>query len=144
VSPCSWRRLRPHPVFFFCEPFSRCGVYSCMRSYILRRLLHSPTFTATSLITIAVAIGANTGIFSVVNSILLKPLPFPGAERLVGVWQIARGIGVKDLNASPATYFTYREESRTFEDIGLWDRTSASVTGSGEPERVDGLEVTDG
>src|SRR5262249_30433650 len=79
-----------------------------------------------------------------VNGILLKPLPYSDPDRLVGVGLTAPGLGIKDLNASPATYFTYREESRTFQDIGLWNYQSVSVTGIAEPEQVDALGVTDG
>ncbi len=111
---------------------------------VIRRLFRSPMFTGLTLLTLAIGIGANTSIFSVLNSVLLKPLPYPDAERLVGVWQAAPGIGIAELNASPATYFTYREESRTFQDIGLWTRGAVSATGIAEPEEIDSLGVTDG
>ncbi len=111
---------------------------------VLRRLMRSPMFTAITLLTLAVGIGANTAIFSVLNGVLLKPLPYPHPDQLVGVWETAPGLGLSDLNASPCTYFTYREENRTFQDIGLWQTDSVSVTGSGEPEQVDGLAVSDG
>src|SRR4051812_36731503 len=112
--------------------------------HVLRRLGRSPIFTATSVLTLAIGIGANTSIFSVVNGVLLKPLPYRDADRLVGVWHKAPGLNLPQLNASPATYFTYREEGKTFEDIGLWRRESASVTGISEPEQVRCLVVTDG
>jgi putative ABC transport system permease protein len=112
--------------------------------HVYRRFLRSPGFTAITLITLAAGIGANTAIFSVINGVLLKPLPFRDPEALVGVWEAVDGLGIKDINASPATYFTFREESRTFEDVGLWRGDSVSITGSGEPERVDALAVTDG
>jgi predicted permease len=100
-------------------------------------------FTSIAVATLAVGIGANTAIFSVVNGVLLKPLPFEDPERLVGVWHKAPGIGFEQLTQSPATYFTYREESQTFEDIGMWDNTQVSVTGLEEPEQVHALMVTD-
>jgi predicted permease len=100
-------------------------------------------FTAITLITLAIGIGANSAIFSVINGVLLRPLPYPEPERLVGVWHTAPGINIKELNSSPATYFTYREEGRAFEDIGLWSRDSVSVTGLAEPEQVEALDVTD-
>ena len=111
---------------------------------VLRRLMRSPMFTAITLITLAVGIGANTAIFSVLSGVLLKPLPYPNPDQLVGVWETAPGLGWIDANASPATYFTFREENRTFQDTGLWRNDSVSVTGIGEPEQVDGLFVTDG
>jgi len=111
---------------------------------VCRRLRRSPAFTGITILTLAVAIGANAAIFSVLNGVLLKPLPFSNPERLVGVWQTAPGIGIKQLDASPATYFTYREEERAFQDIGLWRRDTMSVTGIAQPEEVRSLSVTDG
>jgi predicted permease len=109
-----------------------------------RRLMRAPLFTAICLLTLALGIGANTAIFSVINGVLLKPLPFPEPDRLVGVWHSAPGVNLPLLNQGPAAYLIYREEGRVFEDIGLWGRMSVSVTGTGEPERVAGLRVTDG
>jgi putative ABC transport system permease protein len=111
---------------------------------VARLLSRAPLFTAAAVITLAVGIGATTAIFSVVYGVLLKPLPFAEPETLVGVWHTAPGLGAPLMNQSPATYFTYRDEGRTFEDIGMWDNTAVSVTGAGEPERVDALLVTDG
>jgi putative ABC transport system permease protein len=111
---------------------------------VLRRLRHSPMFTAITLVTLGIGIGANSAIFSVVNAVLLKPLPYPHPDSLVSVWQTAPGLGFRELNASPATYFTYREEGRAFQDIGLWASQSASVTGVAEPEQVETLVVTHG
>lgn len=112
--------------------------------HLLRRLAQSPSFAAIVLITLAVGIGANTAIFSVIRGVLLKPLPYPEPDQLVGVWLSAPGLGWKDVDMSPATYFTFREESRTFQDMGLYRSDSVSVTGIAEPEQVDALEVTDG
>jgi len=111
---------------------------------VVRRLMRSPMFTVITLITLAVGIGANTAIFSVLNGVLLKPLPYPNPDQLVGVWESAPGLGMGDLNASPCSYFTFREENHTFQDTGIWQSYSASVTGTGEPEQVDALGVTDG
>jgi putative ABC transport system permease protein len=110
----------------------------------IRRLLKAPLFTAVAVITLALGIGANTAIFSVVYGVLLKPLPYKDPERLVGMWHSAPGLGFPIMNQSPATYFTYREEGRAFEEIGLWNDSAVSVTGTGEPERVSALYVTDG
>jgi predicted permease len=111
---------------------------------LIRRLARSPGFTALTLLTLAIGIGANTAIFSVVHGILLKPLSYPQPERLVSVWQTAKGLNLGEINASPVTYFTYREEGRAFQDIGLWSGGTASVTGLAEPEQVQALYVTDG
>ena len=111
--------------------------------HAVRRLAHAPLFSIVAVLTLAVGLGANTLIFSVVNGVLLKPLPFairtPG-----GVWHTAPGIGPGLMQQGPATYLTEREENRVFTDVGLWKDTSVSVTGLAEPERVQALLVTDG
>jgi hypothetical protein len=101
-------------------------------------------FTAVTLLMLAVGIGANTAIFSVVEGVLLRPLPYPRPEELVTVSHTAPGWNLTDLPASPSTYFIYREQSRTFEDIGLYAGDSVNVTGVAEPEHVRALDVTDG
>jgi putative ABC transport system permease protein len=113
-------------------------------SRITRRLLRAPLFSVVAILTLAVGIGANTAIFSVVNGVLLKPLPFHESDRLVGVWHTAPGINIPVLNQGPTNYFVYREESQTFDDIALWQGAAVSITGTGEPERIQALRVTDG
>jgi predicted permease len=110
----------------------------------LRRLARAPMFTAVTLLTLAVGIGANSAIFSVVEGVLLKPLPYPHPDRLVSALHAAPGLNIKELPASPSTYFIYREQSKTFEDIGIYSGDSVSVTGVAEPEQVGALDVTDG
>ena len=112
--------------------------------HLFRRLVRTPLFTAVAVITLGVGIGANAALFSVVYGVLLKPLPFDEPERLVGVWHRAPGMNVEQMQMGPAFYFTYREEGRAFEHLGLWANRAASVTGAGEPERVDVVTVTDG
>jgi putative ABC transport system permease protein len=99
-------------------------------------------FAATTVLTLGLAIGANTAIFGVIESILWKPLPFPKQDRIVAVLQTAPGVGIRDLNTSAADFFTYREENFTFADIGLWEGGFETVSGLGEPERVGTLAVT--
>jgi predicted permease len=111
---------------------------------VLRRLSRAPLFTAVTLITLAVGVGANTVIFSVLQGVLLKPLPYPHSDQLIGVWHTAPGLGFKELNMSPSIYFIDREQSATLQDIGAYVDDSFSVTGSGEPEHVRGMDVTDG
>jgi len=110
----------------------------------LRRLGRAPMFTLITLVTLAASVGANTVVFSVVEGVLLKPLPYAHADQLVGVWHTAPGIGLKELDMSPSHYFIYLEQGRTFQDIGMYRGNSDSVTGVGEPEQVRALEVTDG
>ena len=111
---------------------------------VLRRLGRAPMFTAITLLTLAFGIGANTVIFSVVEGILLKPLPYPHAEQLIGVWHTAPGINIPQLNMAPSIYFIDREQNTTLQDIGVYDDDAFTVTGAGEPEHVRGLGVTDG
>ncbi len=111
---------------------------------VLRRLGRAPMFTFITLLTLAIGIGANTVVFSVVEGVLLKPLPYPHAEQLIGVWHSAPGIGLKEINMSPSAYFIDREQNTTLEDIGAYGGDSLSVTGAGQPEHVRGLDVTDG
>ncbi len=126
------------------------GLLTTQLRQILRRLERAPMFTAVTLLTLALGIGANTAIFSVLEGVLLKPLPYPHAEELVAVRHTAPGLSTKDLAASPSTYFIYREQSRTFQDIGLYSMgyqgfgSSVNVTSLGEPEHVPALLVTDG
>ncbi len=112
--------------------------------YALRRLARSPLFTVTAVITLAVGIGANTAIFSVVNGVLLKPLPYPDPDRLVSVRNTAPGLGFHDLPESPAVYFTLRSDADLLDDLALYFDSRASITGLERPERVETLAVTDG
>jgi putative ABC transport system permease protein len=112
--------------------------------HIIRRLMRAPVFTVVTLVTLAVSIGSNAAVFSVINGVLLKPLPYPDSERLVNVNQSAVKLDLPDLSVSPSDYFTFREENRTFQDFGLWSGGSVSVTGLAEPEQVRSLNVTDG
>jgi putative ABC transport system permease protein len=117
--------------------------------YGLRMLRRNPVFAAVGLLTIAIGSGANSAVFSVVNSVLLKPLNYPKAEELVSLHQTAPGAaGLADfengLLLSPSMYFTYAEQNRTFQSLGVWDTGTASVTGLAEPEQVRTVEVSDG
>jgi predicted permease len=99
-------------------------------------------FTAISLVTLAIGIGANAAIFSLIEGVLLKPLPYPHSEQLVALWHTAPGVNIPDLNLSPSLYFVYREESRVFADVSMWQDGTSSVTGNGEPEEVPVLSIT--
>lgn len=111
---------------------------------VIRRLGRAPLFALVALITIAIGIGANTVVFSVVENVLLKPLDYPHSDRLIGVWCKAPGISVPKLNMAAFLYFIDREQSKTLEDIGLYNNATFSLTGGAQPEQVHGLEVTDG
>ncbi len=120
------------------------GSFGSQLKQVIRRLGRAPLFTAITLITLASGIGANAVIFSVLEGVLLKPLPYPKPNELVGVWLSAPGINITDLNISPSTYIVLREQSQSFQDIGVYADDSVSVTGIGEPEQVQGVDVTDG
>src|ERR1700722_498256 len=120
------------------------GTFGTQFRQVLRRLGRSRLFTAITLITLAAGVGANTVIFSVLEGVLLKPLPYAHSNDLVGVWLTAPGLDIKDLNISPSTYFILRDQNQSFEDIGVYETDALSVTGTAEPERVSALDVTDG
>jgi predicted permease len=120
------------------------AIFNDQLRQVARRLTRARLFTAITLITLAIGVGANTVIFSVVEGVLLKPLPYNHPEQLIGVWHTAPGIGIKDLNMSPSIYFIDREQNTTLQDIGVYSSDELNVTGAGEPEHVAGLDVTDG
>ena len=101
-------------------------------------------FAVITLVTLAAAVGANTVVFSVLEGVLLKPLPYASAEQLAAVRLTAPGIHLSDFELSPSDYFIFREQGQTFQDIGLYIGDSVSVTGMAEPEQVSALLVTDG
>jgi len=117
------------------------GILSDLR-YAGRRLRAAPGFSAVALLTLALGIGATTAIFSVVEGILLKPLPYPRPEQLVALWHTAPGLHLKDLNLAASLYFTYKEESRAFQDVAMWQTGAWTITGTSQPEEVPGLQVT--
>ena len=110
----------------------------------LRRLVSTPAFSLTAIATLSLAIGANALIFTLVNGVIVKPLPFDEPEQLVGVWHVAPGMVAGPVNQAAFTYFTYREEAESFVDLGLWSAVAASVTGRGDPEELRAMLVTDG
>src|SRR2546421_8561457 len=112
--------------------------------HVLRRLGRAPMFTAITLITLSAGVGGNTVVFSVLEGVLLKPLPYPKPDELIGVWHTAPGIQLKDFDMSRSDYFFYRDQNRTMQDIGMYSGDSVSVTGVAEPEQVPALRVTDG
>ena len=116
--------------------------------YGLRMLRKSPGFTTVAVLALAIGIGANTAIFSVLDGVILKPLPYPQPEQLVGVEISPLALDPSLRGMAPEYLFVFRDQSRTFQDVGLYAETDAdrdvNVTGLGEPERVHALQVTDG
>jgi predicted permease len=119
-------------------------VRQCIRS--LRR---APAFALTTIVTLALGIAATTTVFSIVDGVLLAPLPYPDASRVVAVWNAAPGApGLAsvsgDLRLSDSMYFTYAEQNRVFQSFGVWGQQTATVTGRGDPEEVPVAVVSDG
>ena len=115
----------------------------------LRRVRKSPAFAITVLLTLAIGIGANTAVFSVVDGVLLKPLPYPDSNRLVALWMDAPGAAglsnfEEGLRLSPSMYFTFAEHNNTFQALGVWVPSTANVTGVAQPEQAHTLIISDG
>ena len=112
--------------------------------YAVRRLRHTPGFAAAAIITLALGIGANSAIFSAVNAVMLRPLPFKDPERLVMLWESNPERGWVNETAAPANMFDWKEQVRAFEDIGGYASFSQTPTlsGVGEPRQLTSVEVT--
>jgi putative ABC transport system permease protein len=112
--------------------------------YGLRMLRRSPAFTLVVVITLALGIGANTAIFSVVNAVLLKPLPYPESEQLMMVYGEFPALKTNQMRLSLPEYVDFRQQTRSFAACGVFDGVSANLAPreGGEPERVEGAELT--
>ena len=110
--------------------------------YGTRILLKQPGFTLVAVVTLALGIGANTAIFSLVNSILLRPLPFREPDRIVRMVQASPKLGLPSWGVSQAGFNAYREQNRSFETIAIYNNTATNLTGDGEPERLPTATVT--
>jgi putative ABC transport system permease protein len=112
--------------------------------YSFRTLSRMPGFSLVALLVLALGIGANTAIFSVVNSVLLRPLPVPGADRLAIIWETDLKDGIKREGPSGPNFLDWKEQSRSFEAMELLEVGTGTLTGDGEPEQITGLRVTTG
>jgi putative ABC transport system permease protein len=110
--------------------------------YGARTLWSRPGFTVVAVLTLALGIGANTAIFSLVNAVLLKPLPFPDAERLVMIWEDASSIGFPQNTPAPANFIDWKTQTNSFEEMAALQTVSYNLTGAGEPQKVAGHAVT--
>jgi putative ABC transport system permease protein len=111
--------------------------------FAFRQLLKNPAFTAVAVLTLALGIGANTAIFSVVSSVMLKPLPFTQPERLVTVWERNPARGYDMNNVAPATFTDWKAQSQAFEGIAAFGLHQAlNLTGDQEPERITGVAIS--
>jgi predicted permease len=112
--------------------------------YALRTLGKNPGFAAIAVLTLALGIGANTAIFSIVNAVLLRPLPFPQSSRIVAVYQTLEREGVHRNGVSYLNFADWQEQSRSFEQMGAFRESDLTLTGAGEPEIIPGAVVTPG
>ena len=110
--------------------------------YTFRTLRKMPGFTLVALLVLGLGIGANTAIFSVVNSVLLRSLPFPGSDRTAIVWETDLKDGIQREGPSAPNFLDWREQSQSFEEMGLLEVGTGTITGGGDPEQVTGLRVT--
>ena len=110
--------------------------------YGARILLKQPAVTLVAVVTLALGIGANTAIFSLVNSILLKPLPFRDPDNVVILMQASPKLNLSSWGVSQADFAAYRDQNRSFESIALFNRGEVNLTGQGEPERLPVTNVT--
>jgi hypothetical protein len=117
--------------------------------HVCRRLGRSPVFAVTVVLTLAIGIGANTAVFSVLNSVLIRPLPYPDPQQLVAAHLLAPGApGLAEfrdeLRLSPSMYLTFAAHNRAFQSVGVWLPATASITGIARPEQVNTALITDG
>jgi putative ABC transport system permease protein len=110
--------------------------------YALRSLFKQPGFAAVVVVTLALGIGASTAIFSVVNAVLLRPLPFAHADRLQVVWGNYRTLNIERLRAKAAEYEDYAQQTEVFDAVAAYSNQSFNVTTGSEPERIRGAYVS--
>ena len=110
--------------------------------YALRMLFKNPGFTAVAVLTLALGIGANTAIFSVINTVLLRPLPYEAPDRLVMVWEDDTKGGYPRDTPAAANYVDWRDQNQVFESMAAMADHSFNLTGVGEPERIEGRRVS--
>jgi putative ABC transport system permease protein len=110
--------------------------------YGLRMFAKNPTFTAIAVLAISLGIGANTAIFSVVNALLLRPLPYKSPDQLVEIWENAAHLGFPKNTPSPANFVDWRQQSTLFDGMAAFTERRFNLSGAGEPERLDGRRVS--
>jgi putative ABC transport system permease protein len=114
--------------------------------HALRMIRRNPAFSATAILTLALGIGANTAMFSVFRTVLLRPLPYPNADALVYVANrlVIQGKVFEDADLSPGMYAACKQNARAFENFGVWEVGTATVTGAGDPEQLVTVKASQG
>src|SRR5260370_28223660 len=110
--------------------------------YAIRMLAKSPGFTLTAVLSLAIGIGANTSVFSIVNALLLRPLPYQDAGRLVILWNRSPGLNITEDWFSTAQYFDIKTGHHGFEQVAIAIGGNYNLTSEGEPERVGTIRVS--
>src|ERR1700730_17087727 len=110
--------------------------------YTFRQINKSPGFFIVAIAALAMGIGANTAIFSAVEAVLLKPLPYADPDRLVIVWEDASFVGFAENTPAPANYLDWRAQNQVFTDMAATRYTSAGITGDATPEQLIGKKTT--
>src|SRR5689334_5552067 len=110
--------------------------------YALRVLASNRGFAFAAVLSLAIGIGANSAIFSVVNSLLLRPLPYKEADRLVILWNRSPGLGITQDWFSTAQFFDIKTNNHSFDDVAIAIGGVENLTGTGEPERVGAIHVS--
>jgi putative ABC transport system permease protein len=110
--------------------------------YAVRTLRKSPVFTSAAVLTMTLTIGANTAIFSVVNAVLIRPLPFASPERLMQVAEKNDKLNIQNFSASVLNYLSWKEQNRSFQDLGAVGSGTYTITGRGNPEQINGAMIT--
>ncbi len=111
-------------------------------AHAARMLARSPGFTLAAILSLAIGIGANTSIFSIINALLLRPLPYQDAERLVILWNRSPGLNITEDWFSTAQYFDIKTGHHGFEQVAIAIGGNYNLTGQGEPERVGTIRVS--
>lgn len=137
------RRVEQNPVVMGTERKSNMlgDLWQDLR-YAARMLIRNPGFTVIAVLALALGIGANSAIFSVVNTVLLRPLPFKNPDALMMIWEDATHLGFPDNTPSPANFIDWRDQNTVFDGMAAMAQGSFNLTGAGEPERCDGRRVS--
>jgi putative ABC transport system permease protein len=135
-----WRRQEPAPM----QKGSWMSVFDVSRDikHALRMILRAPGFSLIAILTFAVGIGVNTAVFTVVNGVLLRPLPYPDADRITMVWMDNRRQGIQEDITSYPGYVDWKTQSTSYAHMAGYTPSAFSLTGAGEPERLIGGAVT--
>jgi len=118
------------------SPWTRWDVLAKDILYAARSIRKGPAFAAVAIITLSLGIGANTAIFSVLDNVLLRPLPYPESDRLVRLLQSQPGMGVGRLGTAPPEFVAYRDRTRAFSGVAGYQTDAFDLTGGSEPEQI--------